>query len=84
MSAPGQLRRLAEFLRLRAFEAVSELRAAGLAADTDHAGRSLKGQLTYAQKHARATVVVSADGWTLRRPGELDVAVEPGRLKELL
>ena len=44
-----------------AFEAVSELRAAGLAADTDHAGRSLKGQLTYAQKHARATVVVSAE-----------------------
>jgi histidyl-tRNA synthetase len=67
-----------------ALGAVTELRAAGVAADTDHAGRSLKGQLTYGQKHARATVVVSAGGWTLRRPGEPDTPVEPGRLRELL
>jgi histidyl-tRNA synthetase len=64
---------------------VYELRAAGIAADADHVGRSLKGQLTYGQKHARATVIVGADGWTLRRPGELDVAVNGiDALKELL
>jgi len=64
---------------------VFELRAAGIAADCDHAGRSLKGQLGYGQKNARATVIVAADGWTLRRPGELDVAVDGvDDLKELL
>ncbi len=68
-----------------ALAAVYELRAAGIAADSDHAGRSLKGQVTYGQKNARATVIVAADGWTLRRPGELDVAVDGvDDLKELL
>ncbi|HEY5098766.1 MAG TPA: histidine--tRNA ligase [Gaiellaceae bacterium] len=68
-----------------ALAAVYELRAAGIAADSDHAGRSLKGQVTYGQKHARATVIVGADGWMLRRQGELDVAVDGvGELKELL
>src|SRR5207237_844590 len=59
-----------------ALAAVYELRAGGISADCDHAGRSLKGQLTYGQKNARATVIAGPDGWTLRRPGELDVAVE--------
>jgi histidyl-tRNA synthetase len=64
---------------------VAELRAGGVAADADHAGRSLKGQLTYGQRHARTTVVVRPDGWTLRRPGELDVAVDSlAHLRELL
>jgi histidyl-tRNA synthetase len=68
-----------------ALAAVYELRAAGISADCDHAGRSLKGQLTYGQKNARATVIAGRDGWTLRRPGELDVAVAGvAELKELL
>ena len=68
-----------------ALAAVYELRAAGIAADSDHAGRSLKGQVTYGQKHARATVIVGADGWMLRRAGELDVAVDSvAQLMELL
>jgi histidyl-tRNA synthetase len=68
-----------------AFSAVYELRRAGYSADSDHAGRSLKGQLGYGQKRARATVVVDADGWTLRRQGELDVSVDGvAHLKELL
>jgi histidyl-tRNA synthetase len=68
-----------------ALAAVYELRQAGFSADFDHAGRSLKGQLTYGLKHARATVVVDGDRWTLRRSGELDVTVDGvGELKELL
>ena len=68
-----------------ALAVVYELRKAGVSADSDHAGRSLKGQMTYGQKHARATLVLGADGWTLRRPGELDVAVDGiDPLKELL
>jgi histidyl-tRNA synthetase len=68
-----------------AFDAVYELRKSGISADLDHAGRSLKGQLGYGQKHARATVIVGADGWMLRRSGELDVAVaDLDELKELL
>jgi histidyl-tRNA synthetase len=64
---------------------VAELRAAGFSADMDLAGRSLKGQIGYGQKHARAVLVVDADGWTLRRQGELDVAVDGiGHLRELL
>ena len=62
-----------------------ELRKAGLSADFDHAGRSTKGQLTYGQKHARATVILGGERWTVRRSGELDVAVDGvDELKELL
>jgi histidyl-tRNA synthetase len=68
-----------------AFDAVYALRRDGISADTDHAGRSLKGQLSYGQKNARATVVVADGGWTLRRFGELDVAVKDiDHLKDLL
>jgi histidyl-tRNA synthetase len=64
---------------------VYQLRKAGLSADCDHAGRSLKGQLTYGLKHARATVVVDRERWTVRRSGELDVTVDGiDELKELL
>ena len=52
--------------------ALTELRAEGLSCDTDYAGRSLKGQLTQAQKRARATVLRTADGWVMRRRGERD------------
>ena len=64
---------------------VYELRKLGISADFDHAGRSLKGQVSYGQKHARVTVVVEAEGWTVRRQGELDVAVhDVDELRELL
>ena len=52
---------------------LKELRAAGVAADTDYAGRSLKGQLTQAGRlGAHTTVIVRADGATLRRQGAED------------
>ena len=63
---------------------VARLRAEGFAADADYAGRSMKGQIGYGQKRARATLVVTADGMTLRRQGELDVEVDDARLTELL
>jgi histidyl-tRNA synthetase len=53
---------------------MAELRRAGRAAETDYAGRSLKGQLTQAGRvGAKATVIVRSDGATLRRPGEQDI-----------
>jgi histidyl-tRNA synthetase len=68
-----------------AFAAVYELRKAGFSADSDHAGRSLKGQLSYGMKHAHATVVVDGERWTVRRSGELDVTVDGiDELKDLL
>jgi histidyl-tRNA synthetase len=63
---------------------VQALRDAGIAADTDYAGRSLKGQLTYGRRHAKATAIVGAGGITLRRPGELDLQVDLEQLKEEL
>ena len=58
---------------------LSELRRAGLAADTDYAGRSLKGQLTQAGRlGAAATVIVRAEDAVLRRTGAPDEVVEHG------
>jgi histidyl-tRNA synthetase len=55
---------------------LGELRALGLACDTDYAGRSLKGQLTQAARLGAATVVVvSAEEATIRRPGTPDERV---------
>ena len=55
---------------------LAELRARGVAADTDYAGRSLKGQLTQAGRSGAATtVIVSGEGATLRRQGADDEAV---------
>jgi histidyl-tRNA synthetase len=52
------------------------LRDAGLAADRDYAGRSLKGQLTQAGRlGAQATVIVGAEGAVLRRGGAADQPV---------
>ncbi len=49
------------------------LRDAGVVADTDYAGRSLKGQLTQAGRSgAHTTVIVGAEGATLRRQGAQD------------
>jgi histidyl-tRNA synthetase len=68
--------------RARVLATMARLRAAGVAADADYAGRSFKGQLTQAQRSgARATVVVTADGATIRRPGEPD---EPTTLEALV
>ena len=58
-----------------------ELRAAGVAADTDYAGRSLKGQLTQASRSsAHTTVIVGPERITLRRQGEADEEVERAEL----
>jgi histidyl-tRNA synthetase len=52
---------------------LARLRATGVAADTDYAGRSLKGQLTQAARSgAETTVLVGRDGATLRRVGHAD------------
>jgi len=62
--------------RALALRWLGELRHAGLAADTDYAGRSLKGQLTQAGRSgARTTVIVGAGGATLRRQGQQDEAL---------
>jgi histidyl-tRNA synthetase len=62
--------------RERVVALLLELRRAGLSADTDYAGRSLKGQLTHARRlGARATAIVGAERAAVRRPGETDVEV---------
>jgi histidyl-tRNA synthetase len=62
--------------RDRLLALLAELRDRGLSADIDYAGRSLKGQLTQASRAgARVTVVVRADGATLRRRDVEDVEV---------
>ena len=59
---------------------MARLRAHGLAADTDYAGRSKKGQLTQAARlGAKTTVVVEADGARIARPG----GDEPTTLEDL-
>ena len=55
---------------------LGELRARGLASDTDYAARSLKGQMTQAARLGASTIVhVRADGATLRRRGQTDEEV---------
>jgi histidyl-tRNA synthetase len=52
---------------------LADLRRAGVAAETDYAGRSLKGQLTQARRLGAArTVVVGPADATLRAPGHDD------------
>jgi histidyl-tRNA synthetase len=63
---------------------LAHLRAEGISADADYAGRSLKGQIGYGQKHARSLLVVTAGGMTLRRRGERDVDVDEAALVGLL
>jgi histidyl-tRNA synthetase len=71
--------------RTDALALLAELRARGVAADSDYAGRSLKGQLTQAQRTgAQTTVIFGASGITLRRRGEQDVAVQRDELLEEL
>jgi histidyl-tRNA synthetase len=57
--------------RPRVLAELAKLRAAGLRADTDHAGRSLKGQMTQAGRtRARTIVRVEGDTATLRTDGK--------------
>ena len=59
-----------------ALAVLAELRRAGVSADIDYAGRSLKGQLTQAGRTgARAIAIVRGDGVTLRREGQADKEV---------
>jgi histidyl-tRNA synthetase len=64
---------------------LKQLRKSGIVADTDYAGRSLKGQLTQAGRvGARTTVILGPEKATLRRAGEQDEPLDhdevPGRL----
>ncbi len=60
------------------FPQIAAWRAAGRSVDTDYAGRSMKGQLTQAQRLGAETVVVAlADGtYQVRRRGEEDRVVQ--------
>jgi histidyl-tRNA synthetase len=71
--------------RERILQLLARLRAAGRAADTDYAGRSLKGQLTQARRlGARLTVIVGPAAATIREPGSQDVEVPLDQLEESL
>lgn len=60
---------------------LAELRRAGVAAETDYAGRSLKGQLTQARRlGAATTVLVDAGRAVLRTPGRDDETVPHAEL----
>jgi histidyl-tRNA synthetase len=60
---------------------LAELRRAGVAAETDYAGRSLKGQLTQARRlDADAVVIVGAETATLRTPGAADEVLDHGEI----
>ena len=68
--------------RTESLRAMAKLRAEGRSADTDYAGRSLKGQLTQAQRLGAETVVIAHErGFTVRRRGQDDVEV--GSVDEL-
>jgi len=64
-------------LRGRLLPQIAKWRAEGRSVDTDYAGRSMKGQLTQAQRLGAETVVVArADGtYEVRRRGEEDRVV---------
>jgi histidyl-tRNA synthetase len=64
-------------IRERLLPQIAAWRAAGRAVDTDYAGRSMKGQLTQAQRLGAETIVVArADGrYEVRRRGEDDRVV---------
>jgi histidyl-tRNA synthetase len=62
--------------RVELLPLLARLRSEGRSCDTDYAGRSLKGQLTQAQRlGARATIIAGSDGLTVRRRGREDVSV---------
>jgi histidyl-tRNA synthetase len=60
---------------------LAELRDQGVAADTDYAARSLKGQLTQAARlGAETTVVIGAEDAVVRRPGRPDERIAHGEV----
>jgi histidyl-tRNA synthetase len=67
-----------EEARNRVLPLIAKWRSEGRAVDTDYAGRSMKGQLTQAQRTGAITVVVAkSDGtYEVRRRGEEDRIVE--------
>jgi hypothetical protein len=71
-----------EASRAEVLTAMARLRSEGVSSDTDYAGRSMKGQLTQAQKRSDTVVIRSREGWTLRRRGEQDRSA--ATLEELL
>jgi histidyl-tRNA synthetase len=63
---------------------MARLRAEGRACDTDYAGRSLKGQLTQAQRlGARTVVIAGSEGFRVRRKGAEELAVATAEELEL-
>ena len=67
--------------RARVLPVVAELRRQGLSVDTDYAGRSLKGQLTQAQRlGAATTVIVEGEQSILRRQGAEDERIPTAEL----
>jgi histidyl-tRNA synthetase len=72
-----------EARRAEVLPLIAELRRKGRSCDTDYAGRSLKGQLSYASRVGVPTVViVQSDGFSVRRPGQQDRKAKS--LEELL
>ena len=60
--------------RLDVLPVLAELRRAGVSADLDYAGRSVKGQLTQAGRTgARTVVIIRGEAATIRREGLADV-----------
>jgi histidyl-tRNA synthetase len=60
--------------RSEVLQVMAKLRAEGRSSDADYAGRSVKGQLTQAQRLGAATIVIAHErGFTVRRRGEQDV-----------
>ncbi len=71
--------------RLELLPILAELRAEGRSAETDYARRSLKGQLTQAQRlGARTIVIAGTDEATIRRRSRPDVSVPFAQLREEL
>ncbi|HEU5361779.1 MAG TPA: histidine--tRNA ligase [Gaiellaceae bacterium] len=71
--------------RVAAQVLLQELRAAGLAADMDWAGRSVKGQFSQAARTGAGTlVVVGREAATIRRAGVPDEAVALGEVAATL
>ena len=72
-------------LKPRVLPLVAELRRAGLSADVDYAGRSLKGQRTHASRlGAKAVVEWGPEQSKIRRSGEPDEEVPTAELAERL
>ena len=74
-----------EAARERVLALMTALRARGRSCETDFAGRSLRGQLTQAQRLGAELIVIAAAGQaTLRRPGKPDESIPYEKLEEEL